>query len=510
MLWLAACQPVAEVQVLDYAETEVVALQAQMKADELTAVALTQFYLDRIARLDQQGPSLNAVIELNPDALDIARALDQERSLGQQRGPLHGIPVLLKANIDTHDKMATTAGSAALKDHHAATDAFIVKKLRDAGMIILGKTNLSEWANFRSDDSSSGWSSLGGQTLNPYDLSRNPCGSSSGSAVAVAAGLASVAVGTETDGSIICPSSKNGIVGIKPSLGLVSRRGIIPIAHSQDTAGPMGRTVRDAAMLYAAMIGEDPDDLTAPSFPRQIPDVVAVLDSASLQGQRIGVLRNYGGAGTDEQVEQLFADSIALLHQQGAVIVDNLSISREGMGDAEYEVLLYEFKAGVNAYLENIQHQDSTTTHDLKGVIAYNKIHSAIAMPIFGQNILSLAQTKGPLTEQAYLEALLTSKSIAQQGINSALQMHQLDAIIAPSGGPAWLTDHINGDQSGGVSSSSLAAVAGYPAVTVPAGVVEGLPVGLSFFGGDMMDAKLIGLAQAFEQANAARVAPVL
>lgn len=510
MILLAACQPVAEVHIMNYAETDVVTLQAQMEAGELTATELTQFYLDRIARLDQQGPTLNAVIELNPDALKIAGDRDKERNLGQLRGHLHGIPVLLKANIDTHDQMATTAGSDALKDHHAAADAFIVQRLRAAGAVILGKTNLSEWANFRSDDSSSGWSSLGGQTHNPYDLQRNPCGSSSGSAVAVAAGLASVAVGTETDGSIICPSSKNGIVGIKPSLGLVSRRGIIPIAHSQDTAGSMGRTVRDAAILYAAMIGEDREDVTAPLFPHQAPDVLAALDGASLQGQRIGVLRDYSGAGTNEDVEQILTKSLALLRQQGAVIVDDISISREGLGDAEYEVLLYEFKADLNAYLEDIEPGTGTTVRNLAGVIAYNERHSAVVMPIFGQDILTLAQTKGPLTEQAYIDALLTSKTIAQLGINETLQLHQLDAIIAPSGGPAWLTDHINGDQSGGISSSSLAAVAGYPAVTVPAGFVEDLPVGLSFFGAHMSDAHLVGLAHAFEQASAARIAPDL
>ncbi|MFT7131737.1 MAG: amidase [Cyclobacteriaceae bacterium] len=510
VLVLAACHPVDEAHVMDYAETDITTLQAQMAAGELTARVLTQYYLDRISRLDQQGPALNAVIEVNPDALQIADGLDQARSLGQLRGPLHGIPVLLKANIDTHDQMATTAGSVFLKDHHAAADAFIVKRLRDAGAIILGKTNLSEWANFRSNSSSSGWSSLGGQTHNPYDPRRNPCGSSSGSAVAVAAGLASVAVGTETDGSIMCPSSKSGIVGIKPSLGLVSRRGIIPIAHSQDTAGPMGRTVRDAALLYAVMIGEDTEDVTAPSFPGQIPELMAALDDASLQGRRIGVLRNYAGAGTDERVEQIFTYSIALLRQQGAVIIDDLSIDRKGMGNAEFEVLLYEFKSNLNAYLESISPQDGTTPQDLAAVITYNQQHSARAMPFFGQDILVLAQAKGPLTEHAYIDALQTSKSIAQEGINQALQAHQLDAIIAPTGGPAWLTDHINGDRPGGISSSSLAAISGYPAVTVPAGMVEGLPVGLSFFGADMMDAKLIGLAHAFELVSAARVAPDL
>jgi len=467
---------------MPYHEMDILTLQAKMASGELSAQTLTSYYLQRIDALDRQGPRLNAVIELNPDALALANRLDQERRDGAVRGLLHGIPVLLKANIDTADTMATSAGSLALQHNYANRDAFIVTRLRNAGAIILGKTNLSEWANFRSNHSTSGWSSLGGQTRNAYDPARNPCGSSSGSAVAVAAGLVSVAVGTETDGSIVCPASSNGIVGIKPTLGLVSRQGIIPIAHSQDTAGPMGRTVQDAAILYSVLIAADSNDLTAPAFVLPAPDVLTAIEGASLNGKRIGVLRNYSGANTDARVEA------------------------GGLSSAEFQVLLYEFKADLNNYLKNA---DSAAL-DLEAIIGFNRRYANRVMPYFGQETLELAQTKGSLLEPTYLAALSLSKTLAQKGIDGALQAERLDALIAPTGGPAWLTDLVNGDQSSGISSSSLAAVAGYPAITVPAGMIQGLPIGITFFGAAGSDAQLVALAHAFEQVSRARIAPEL
>jgi len=504
LILLAACEPREEPQLMSYGNTDILTLQAKMAMGELDARTLTSYYLDRIEQLDRQGPALNAVIELNPDALAIADTLDQERRNGSVRGLLHGIPVLLKANIDTADKMATSAGSLALQNHYADRDAFIVTSLRAAGAIILGKTNLSEWANFRSNHSSSGWSSLGGQTRNAYDQTRNPCGSSSGSAVAVAAGLVSVAIGTETDGSIVCPASSNGIVGIKPTLGLVSRQGIIPIAHSQDTAGPMGRTVADAAILYSVLMAEDINDTSAPPFPHEKPDVLAAIENASLKGKRIGVWRNYAGANADARVEQILTNSLATLRRQGAVIVDDIQIETQGLRQAEFEVLLYEFKAGLNAYLA----KSDATLPDLQTIITYNQQQAGKVMPFFAQETLELAQTKGPLDEQVYLEALHLSKALAQNGIDGAIKAHELDALIAPTGGPAWLTDHVNGDRSSGISSASLAAVAGYPAVTLPAGFIEGLPVGLTFFGAASSDAQLVALAHAYELVSRVRVAP--
>jgi len=417
---------------------------------------------------------------------------------------MHGIPVLLKANIDTADQMETTAGSLALQGHHPASDAYVVAQLRKAGAVILGKTNLSEWANFRSSHSSSGWSSIGGQTHNPYDTARNPCGSSSGSAVAVAASLTSVAVGTETNGSVVCPSSINGIVGIKPTLGLVSRSGIIPIAHSQDTAGPMGRTVKDAAILMTAMIGADPADPLGDVFPNPAPVLAESFSRDALKGARIGVWRGYSGAGVDARVEQILADTIATLEAQGAEIVDPVVIDTEGMNQAQHEVLYYEFKADLNAYLE----KSGAPVKSLAGLIEFNNAHADTVMPIFGQEDFIEAQGKGPLTDQQYLDALAASKRISQNGIDNALQANHLDALIAPTRGPAWLTDHINGDMSTGISSSSLAAIAGYPSITVPAGYVVGLPIGVSFMGGAFSDARLIQLAYAFEQASQVRVPP--
>ncbi len=490
---------------VDYREYDIDSLQALMQRGDLSSQQLTRYYLDRIEAIDRNGPMLNSMIEINPQAIEIATALDAERQASGPRGPMHGIPVVLKANIDTADEMETTAGSLAMKGHRPPDDAFVVKKLREAGAVILGKANLSEWANFRSDWSSSGWSSIGGQTKNPYDLLRNPCGSSSGSAVSVAASLTSVAIGTETNGSIVCPSSVNGIVGIKPTLGLISRSGIIPIAHSQDTAGPMGRTVKDAAILFAAMVGADPADPLAGSFPDSLPDFVGELSENALDGARIGVYRGHYGAGEDARIEKIVEDTIVTLKSLGAEIVDPIDIDTKGMGSAQHEVLYYEFKADLNAYLEN----SGAAIKNLAGIIEYNDAHAETVMLHFGQEAMLEAQAKGPLSDEVYLKALVESKQISQAGINIALEPNHLDAVIAPTRGTAWLTDHINGDQSTGISSSSLAAVSGYASITVPAGDILGLPIGISFIGTAYSDANLIKLAYAFEQAGYKRKPPL-
>ncbi len=501
-VFFAACATVPKQP--DYAEIDIDTLQTMMEQGVLTSEQLVAYYLGKIESVDRSGPTLRSIIETNPDALQIARSLDRERADSGPRGPMHGIPVVLKANIGTADKMDTTAGSLALSGHKAPTDAHIVARLRSSGAVILAKANLSEWANFRSTKSSSGWSSIGGQTKNPYDLLRNPCGSSSGSAVSVAASLTSVAIGTETDGSVVCPSSVNGIVGIKPSLGLVSRSGIIPLAHSQDTAGPMARTVKDAAILMNAIVGPDENDTMAEAFPAEIPDFTAALSLDALQGTRIGVIRNYGGAGDDPRIDAIFDASVATLKSLGAEIVDSIEIETQGMGDAEYEVLLYEFKADLNAYLK----QSSAPRNDLADIIEFNRANANRVMPHFQQEILEAAAVKGPLTDADYLEALATSKRVSQHGIDAIMAEHRLNALIAPTGGPAWMTDHVNGDSSGGVFSSSYAAVSGYASVTVPAGSVSGLPVGLSLIGEAFSDARLIGYAFAFEQASKKRRPP--
>jgi amidase len=489
----------------DLAEADIGTLRQAMDSGEISALEITDYYLERIASIDHGGVELHAVIEINPDARDIAQALDRERRESGVRGPLHGIPVILKANIDTADRMATSAGSLALAEHRPPDDAFIVARLRDAGAVILGKGNLSEWANFRSARSSSGWSSIGGQTHNAYDPLRNPCGSSSGSAVAVAANLTALAVGTETDGSIVCPSSINGIVGIKPTLGLVSRDGIIPIAHSQDTAGPMARTVEDAAIMLNVLAADDTDDPAAAARPATLPDYAAGLREDGLRGKRIGVLRSYSGAGENERIGEILDESIALMKAEGAVIVDPVEIDTEGMGDAEYAVLLYEFKADLNDYLAS----SGAPYASLEELIAFNNANAATVMPFFGQEIFEQAQEKGPLSDEAYLEALAASKRIARDGIDAALATHRLDALIAPSNGPAWMTDHVNGDNFS-VGSSSFAAVSGYASVTVPAGNVFGLPIGLSVIGGAFSERKLIEIAYAFEQHRKARRVPTL
>ncbi len=487
-------------------ELTIAELQANMQTGELTAHAITETYLRRIGEIDQDGPRLNSVIEVNPDALEIADALDAERRERGPRGPLHGIPVLIKDNIDTADRMMTTAGSLALTGNYAAADATVVRKLREAGAVILGKTNLSEWANFRSTHSVSGWSSRGGQTRNPYALDRNPCGSSSGSGAAVAANLCAAALGTETDGSIICPSHANGIVGIKTTLGLVSRAGIVPIAHSQDTAGPMARTVADAAILLAALAGPDPRDpgsVACEAWSNR--DLAACFDRAGLRGARIGAARNF--CGFNPRVDALFEASLAVLRDAGAEIVDPADIeTAKQLDEPEFEVLLYEFKADLDAYLAGLGPR--ALVHSLADVIAFNEANRERVMPTFGQEIMLLARARGPLTDEKYLRALADCRRLARdEGIVATLAKHSLDALVAPSGGPAWLTDYVTGDHYSG-GSSTPAAVAGYPSITVPAGYVWGLPVGLSFIGPAWSEPALIRYAYAFEQATQVRQPP--
>ena len=497
---LAACSGADR----DFSESSIADLHDQMQRGELSSAELVDWYIDRIEAIDQAGPGLNAIIEINPDARDTAAALDQEWQTSGPRGPLHGIPVVLKANIDTADQMYTSAGSLALAEHVPEEDAFIVKRLRNAGAVILAKANLSEWANFRSSRSSSGWSSVGGQTRNPYDTARSPCGSSSGPGVAVAANLTVVAVGTETDGSVVCPSGMNGIVGIKPTLGLVSRSGIIPGAHSQDTAGPMARSVRDAAILLTAMTGIDADDpVTAAAEIHH--DYSANLTADGLSGKRIGVIRSYYGAGSDPGVEKVLEASIAALKAQGAEIVDDIHIAIGDMYEDEDTVFLYELKADLAAYFNT----SGAPVESLADVIAFNKAHADTVMPFFGQDYFLLAQESGPLTDEAYQAALENSKRAARAGIDGALNEDELDALIAPTNGPAWMIDHVNGDTFS-VGSSSLAAVSGYPNITVPAGFVSGLPIGLSFIGKPWNEKQLIEIAYAFEQATGVRRAPAL
>jgi amidase len=490
----------------DVAEATVAGLQEAMASGRLTARALTRAYLDRIDALDRRGPALRSVIETNPEALAIADALDAERRAKGARGPLHGIPVLVKDNVDTGDRNTTTAGSLALEGTRATRDAFIVERLRTAGAIPLGKTNLSEWANIRSTHSSSGWSARGGQCRNPYVLDRNPCGSSSGSGAAVSASLCAVAVGTETDGSIVCPSSANGIVGLKPTLGLVSRSGIIPIAHSQDTAGPMTRTVRDAAILLGALAGSDPRDAaTAPADGTRVADYTRVLDPDGLRGARIGVARKI--AGFDARVDRLMDDAIAEMKRRGAVIVDPADIPHVGeYDDSELEVLLYELKADLAAYLAT--RGPDTKVRTLADVIAFNEQHRDREMPYFGQELFLRAQEKGPLTTPAYLDALAKNQRLSRaEGIDAVMEQHTLDAIIAPTGGPSWMTDLVAGDHYTG-GSSTAPAVAGYPNLSVPMGFVFGLPVGLMFMGRAWSEPTLLKLGYAFEQATRHRKPP--
>jgi len=500
-----AAAPAPAPRPFDLEEATLAALQEKMRGGALTARGLTEAYLARIEELDRRGPTLRSVIETNPDALEIAEALDRERKEKGPRGPLHGIPVLVKDNIDTADRMTTSAGSLALEGSIPARDAFVAERLRKAGAVILGKANLSEWANFRSTRSSSGWSARGGQCRNPYALDRNPCGSSSGSGAAVSANLCAVAVGTETDGSIVCPSTTNGIVGIKPTVGLLSRAGIIPISHTQDTPGPMARAVADAAALLTALAGEDPRDAATAAGRGKAVDFSRFLDADGLRGARIGVARNL--AGVSERVDRLMEDALAEMRRRGALIVDPAEVPNvKQLDDPELEVLLYEFKADLNAYLAGLG--PKAPAKSLEELIAFNERRKDAEMPFFGQELFAKAQEKGPLTTPAYVEALEKCRRFSRaEGIDAVMDQHKLDALVAPTGGPSWITDHVNGDHFTG-GSSTPAAVAGYPSVSVPMGFVFGLPVGISFFGRAWSEPVLVKLAYAFEQATKARRPP--
>lgn len=487
-------------------EQSIFELQKQMKSGELTALQLTELFFERIDSIDTNGPRLNSIIEMNPEAAAIASSLDRERAAGKVRSLLHGIPILLKDNIDTHDGMQTTAGSLAMEGNIASRDAFIVKQLRKAGAIILGKTNLSEWANFRGKNSISGWSSRGGLTRNPYALDRSTCGSSSGSGAAVAANLSAAAVGTETDGSVICPAQTNGIVGIKPTLGLLSRSGIIPIAHSQDTAGPMARTVADAAILLGAMTGVDArDPATKNSAKRRFSDYTKFLDLNGLKGARIGVARNM--AGTDPRIIKIFESSIDVMKQLGAVIVDPADLPNfNKFGKTESEVLYYEFKADLNKYLAGANAKVKT----MADVIKFNEENKERVLQYFGQERMLKAQESGGLRDKKYRDALAKNLLLTRKnGIDAAVKKYKLDALIVPSGGPSWMVDMVNGDAlNWDMESTSPAAVAGYPHITVPAGYISGLPVGISFFAKAWQEPTLVKLAFAFEQAAKIRKPP--
>ncbi len=483
-------------------------LQTRMKSGHDTAESLVQQYLLRIDAIDQRGPAINAVIELNPDALSIATQMDAERKAGNVRGPLHGIPVLIKDNIDTADRMHTTAGSLALAANIAARDSFVAARLRAAGAIILGKTNLSEWANFRSTHSTSGWSGRGGQTHNPYALDRTPSGSSSGSGAATSASCCAVAIGTETDGSVTSPSSASSLVGIKPTLGLISRAGIIPIAHSQDTAGPMARTVRDAAILLGVLTGVDPrDNATAASTGHALADYTTALNRDGLRGARIGVARKHF-TGYSPETDKVFEHALAVMKQQGATIIDPADIATAGQtDDSEFDLLLYEFKTDLDKYLSALS--PNVAVHSMADVMAFNKKTADRELAYFGQEIMEQSVKKGPLTEKKYLDELAKNRRLmGAQGIDATVTKYKLDAIVAPTQGPAWLIDLVNGDAGGGGSFTAPAAVAGYPHVTVPMGFVRGLPVGLSFVGRAWTEPTLLKLAYSFEQAGPARRKP--
>jgi len=497
--------PGSETPGFELEELTIADLQKAMTSGRFSVRSLTEKYLARIEQIDRHGPAVNSVIELNPDAMAIAEALDNERKGKGARGPLHGIPVLIKDNIDTADRMQTTAGSLALMGSRPARDSFVAKKLREAGAVILGKTNLSEWANIRSSHSVSGWSGRGGLTRNPYALDRNPCGSSSGSGAAVAASLCALAVGTETDGSVVCPASANGIVGIKPTLGMISRVGIIPIAHSQDTAGPMARTVRDAAILLNVLAGADPRDrATAESAGKIEADYSRFLDPNGLRGTRIGVARKYFGF--SDSVDDLMNSVMEEMKRQGAVLVDPADLESHGkFDDTESTVLYYELKADLNAYLAG---RPDAPVHSLKEIIDFNQRNKDKEMPYFAQDTFIKAEAKGPLDSKEYLDALEANHRFSRaEGVDGLMDKFHLDAIMAPTGSPAWITDLVNGDHSGG-GSSNAAAVAGYPDITVPAGFIAGLPVGVSFFGRAWSEPVLLKIAYGFEQATKARKPP--
>ena len=485
----------------EHEEATLAGLRASMASGALTSRSLTETYLSWIEAIDS---GLRSVIEVNRDALLIADAMDEERRAANDRGPLHGIPILLKDNVDTADGMRTSAGSLALGEVTPARDAFVVERIRAAGAVILGKTNLSEWANFRSERSTSGWSARGGQCRNPFDPDRSPCGSSSGSGVAVSANLCVVAVGTETDGSIICPSAITGIVGIKPTLGLVSRSGVIPVAHSQDTVGPMARTVADAAALLSVLAGVDERD-PATVDARVEPDYTAFVDPDGLRGARIGAARNL--AGFHDRVDELFDEALDAMRVLGAEIVDPADVPhKDELDDPEYEVLLYEFRADIEAYLATLGPSQPHRT--LADLIAFNREHAREEMPFFGQEVFEKAAAKGPLTEEAYREALATCRRLARdEGLDVVFTAHRLDAIVAPSNAPAWLIDPANGDHYVG-GESTPAAIAGYPNITVPMGFAFDLPIGLSFMGKPWAEGALIRFASAFEHATGHRRAP--
>lgn len=505
----------------DLQEVTVAALQQSMTDGYISAQEVVAYYLDRIEAVDRSGLVLNSVIEVNPEAIEIAAALDRERAANGPRGPLHGIPVLLKDNIDTADSLHTTAGSMALIGSRPTQDATVAYKLRQAGAIILGKTNLSEWANFRSTRSTSGWSGRGGQTHNPYILDRNPCGSSSGSGAAISANLAMIALGTETDGSIVCPAHNNGIVGLKPTVGLTSRAGVIPIAHTQDTVGPMTRTVADAAVLLGVLVGVDERDrATAVSAPYSHHDYTQFLDANGLRGARIGVVRD-GYVGLDAALDAIIEQAVIVMKNAGAIVVDpadipTLPAMREDR-QSEFEVLCYEFKADIAAYLATRvpaprygeqSGEVADIPRTLADLIAFNLAHAETELLHFGQEIFELAQGKGPLTDEAYLTALATSQRLGgQDGIDAVMAKYQLDALIAPTGGPAWPTNYETGDKYH-IGSASPAARAGYPLITVPAGFINELPVGLTFMGCAFSEPTLIRLAYAFEQLTQARRPP--
>jgi amidase len=495
-----------DVPSFEFEEITIAELQAGMTVGKYSARAIAEKYLTRIDQIDKNGPAINSVIEINPDALSIAEALDKERKDKGVRGPLHGVPVMIKDNLDSADRMMTTAGSLALVGSKPPKDSTVAQKLREAGAVILAKTNLSEWANIRSGHSTSGWSGRGGQTKNPYALDRNPCGSSSGSGAGVSANLCVGAIGTETDGSIVCPSSSNGLVGIKPTVGLTSRSGIIPISHSQDGAGPMCRTVRDAATMLGAITGIDEEDrATLDSRERSYTDYTQFLKSDGLRGARIGVVRQRFGF--HEGVDKVMESALDALKREGAILVDPTNIETSGkFGDSEFIVLLYELKADLNAYLARLGPNAPVKT--LKDIIEFNEKNREKEMPYFGQDTFIKAEEKGPLTTQEYLDALAKNHQLARkEGIDATMEKNNLDALIAPTGGPAWIVDHVNGDYFGG-GSSAAAAVAGYPNITVPAGFISGLPVGISFFGRAWSEPVLIRLAFAFEQTTKIRKAP--
>lgn len=505
-----ACQtPPEKVKTIEnegfrFLEQDIAGIQQGYQDGSFTIKELVEAYLKRIAEIDQSGPELHSIIQLNPDAIEIAEALDLELAAGKSRGPLHGIPILLKDNIDTHDKMATTAGSRALIHSYPLQDSYMAKQLREAGAIILGKANLSEWANFRGELSSSGWSGLGGQTKNPYDLSRNPCGSSSGSAVAVAANLTMLAIGTETNGSIVCPSHSNGIVGIKPTVGLLSRSGIIPISYTQDTPGPMARTVRDAAICLGVLVGMDSTDQKMWASQRKFyKDYTQFLKEDGLKGKRIGFFQQ--PMGRNYKVDTLMYQAVAFMKSQGAEIVEINEITVGAVGNDSFEVMLYEYKDGLNNYFQSLG--PDAVIKNLEELIAINRSDS-IELKYYDQRYLEMAQEKGDLTDEAYRTALANMlKGSREEGIDRVMNEHKLDAIIAPTGGPAWKTDWINGD-SFQLGSSSPAAMAGYPNITVPMGFVEALPVGISFFGRAWSEPVLLEIAYAYEKGTNHRKSP--